>query len=168
MNSAGSAGLSSAANHVTNRRPVYYRALRIAKGYATLALLLMRHLPIWLVGVVRSWSAHRKGIRIHKDDRVRAMVSISAEGIVYYRGPYSTGIRCVIPAGTVLRVYSDTDDRTLAFACTFVNAADEHRLVPEGDRADSKYAGVAFAFDLADVGRRLEILPRAERVADVP
>ena len=104
--------------------------------------------------LVRSFLAKRRGVRVAKDDRVRALVDVETLGMAYHSGPFSSGFACRIPRGSVMRVYSTTD---LGFSCTPEGEL-EIQLVPASDRNNPKYSAAAFTFGLGDIGRTFEVL----------
>jgi hypothetical protein len=132
------------------------RLIKYAFGYLRIAWILLHAKLSWIPAVIGASLAKRRGVRVRNEDRVRALVDVKTTGIVYYNGPFSTGFRCVIPRGSVLKVYSVGD---LAFLCTPEGEV-EAALVPASDRAHSKYAGAAFSINIGDIGRRFEVVSR--------
>ena len=108
---------------------------------------------MWLIDLIRSELAKRRGVRVKEGDHVRALEDLDEIGLVYFKAPFSTGFRCTIPKGSVPRVYGVT---RLGFVCTPEGKL-EAAIVPEHDRRDDRYAGAAFSFTLADLGRRLVV-----------
>ena len=120
---------------------------------------------MWIVDVARDVLAYRRGVRVRKGDRMRALVDIEIGGLIYYRAPFTTGFRCCIPRGGVLRVYSEPAG--WSFTCTVDDRALEAAIVPRSDLMHDKYAGVAIQFGLGEIGRRLEVLPADPSSANV-
>jgi hypothetical protein len=96
------------------------------------------------------------GVRVRKNDHFRTLVDIPTIGLAYFRAPFTSGFRCTIPKGAVLRVYHETVPRALGFSCTLVDQQLEVLLVPASDRLNETYAGHAFSFGLGEIGTRLE------------
>jgi hypothetical protein len=112
---------------------------------------------MWIVDVARDVLAYRRGVRVRKGDRVRALVDIEIGGLIYFRAPFTTSFRCRIPRGGVLRVYAAPNG--WSFACTADDPSLEAAIVPTSDRRHPAYAGHALQFGLGEIGRRLEVLP---------
>jgi hypothetical protein len=114
---------------------------------------------VWVADLVRSIAARRRGVRVRKGDRIRARVDIQTLGLIYFHAPYTSGHRCRIPQGSVLRIY-DASGR-LGFLCTPDDSVLEEAIVPAADRLSEKYAGIAFSFGIGDIGRRFDVLDSA-------
>ena len=85
---------------------------------------------------------------------VRALADVKTTGMTYFNGPFSGGFDCVIPRGSVMRVYDVTE---LGFLCTPEGEL-ESALVPVGERSNPKYSSAAFTFNLGEIGRRFELV----------
>ncbi len=112
---------------------------------------------MWIVDAARDALAYRRGVRVRKGDRVRALVDIEIAGLIYFRAPFTSGLRCRIPRGAVLRVYAEPAG--WSFSCTVDDPALESAIVPGPDLMHDKYAGLAIQFGLGEIGRRLQVLP---------
>lgn len=107
-------------------------------------------------GILRNIAAYARGARLQEGDRVRVLQEIRATGLAYYHAPATTGFRCRLPVGAVLRVYAEPS--RLGFACTVDDPEIESQLVPATTLNDEKYAGVAFRFGYGELGRRLTLI----------
>ncbi len=134
-----------------------WRSIRWVGRCVFLILILFRVLATWLVSPILAIPARTRGVHVREGDVVEALVDISVEGMIFYRGPYTTSFRGQVPQGTKLRVYRASSTE---FWCTRTRKDDDARIVPESDLRHHAYSEFAVRFRIGEIGRRLELEKR--------
>ncbi|HKB54681.1 MAG TPA: hypothetical protein VKD22_11825 [Ramlibacter sp.] len=99
---------------------------------------------------------------VRKGDTFIVTRDLPTQGLVHWQAPLTTGFACVLPAGTVLVVYSTPTPGSTFLSCTPVESAEaaiESRVVPEKDRNADGYAGYSFVLPVRLIGSGLQRCP---------
>jgi hypothetical protein len=100
-----------------------------------------------------------------KGDVIRCREDIKTHGLIHWRAPFTGSFACTISAGTVLVVDVDPPEGATGFYCLPRDYHDfETKHVPSPDRTSEKYDGYSFVLNLADLGRRLEVISASNEI----
>jgi hypothetical protein len=99
--------------------------------------------------------------RPRKGERYRGLDEVEVSGIVAFRGvPVSQSCGGSLPAGTVIRVLGDPNERASAITARPVQYRKfERLLVSADDRAERHYDGYYLVVSFADLASHFKLLP---------
>jgi hypothetical protein len=93
-----------------------------------------------------------------KGTRFEVLEDIETEGLVHWSALFTSGFRCVIPKGTILKTFHDYPASSAVGFAPEDYKGFEQKHVPEADRNARKYAGYSFVFLCSAFGVKLKRL----------
>ena len=91
-------------------------------------------------------------MNIKKGDKFIVVEDISTHALIHWKAPFTDGVNCVIPKGTVLVAYADSMPFYDGFGCLPENENEfEKKIIPEETRLKPKYAGYSLAMTKKDM-----------------
>lgn len=95
---------------------------------------------------------------ISKGARFQVIEDVETDGLVHWSAPFTSGFHCVIPKGTVLVTFRDSESASALGLVPENYKEFEQKFVPESDRTADKYAGYSFVFTRSEACERLRAL----------
>ena len=96
-------------------------------------------------------------MQIKKDDKFITIEDISTKALTHWKAPFTDGVDCIIPKGTILIAFNDSTSLQSSFGCLPVNKIEiENQIIPKETRDDPKYAGYSIVIKKSDIGKRLQ------------
>ncbi len=92
-------------------------------------------------------------------DRLRVVATVPAIALAHYRAPFTGGIECELPPGTLLEV-SHSKPSASGFSCVPEDYFTlEALLIPEEERESDTYDGFHLVVEKEEIGKRIETMP---------
>lgn len=120
---------------------------------------ILLNVALWFVAVlIRIFSLVNR-VEVKKGNRFVTAVDISTYGSLFYKAPFSSDFKCVIPKGTILVALDDRQPMSVAFRCIPENTKEfEKQFVPMEARTSAKYDGYCLTMKFWNIGRSIKRL----------
>jgi hypothetical protein len=90
---------------------------------------------------------------VGKGDKFIAIKDFEVTCLTHFAGPYTFGFDCVIPKGTILISFVNSEELSAGFGCLPEKPDEFEKYIPPDQKNDSKYQGFSIVLKYTDIGK---------------